>query len=132
MRATLTILAGVLVIVVFGLLFPNGSEVEADPAELKVNSLVTMKEYAYGCESPLKFADAVAHQANKETTAWRRIVDDRLTCFNERDSGAKQKWVVLRIDRTAMQIARADDRAGRSYWTAVRWGLVPRKPNEMR
>lgn len=127
MRALVMALVGVVVIVVVGLLLPSGSRTGVDSAGLRADSLIVMNEDSYGCESPSRFAEAVTHQSNKEITAWRRIVDDRPACFNERDAGAKGKWVVLHINDTAMQIVRADDRAGRSYWTATRWGLLAQK-----
>ena len=131
MRALVMALVGIVVIIVVAIFLP-GSRSGGDSAGMKADSLIVMNEDSHGCESPSRFAEAVTHQSNKEVTAWRRIVDDRPTCFNERDTGAKQKWVILHINDTAMQIVRADDRAGRSYWTATRWGLLAQKRTEVR
>lgn len=132
MRALVMAVVGAVVIFAVAVLLPSGSRAGLDSAGLRADSLIVMNEDSYGCQSASRFAEAVTHQSKKEITAWRRIVDDRPACFNEKDVSAKQTWVVLRIDDSAMQIVRANDRAGQSYWTATRWGLLAQKRGEAR
>lgn len=106
-----------------------------NPKGLKADQYVVLKSSAYGCQYPSKFAEAIEHHNRDELTAWAKIVTDVPYCFSANDFSPSQRWVVLQIRGSAMEIgfasasdysrlAKVDNKFkwDQKFWTLAEWG----------
>ena len=107
-----------------------------NPDRLHADQEVVMSSDAYGCESPVRFLEAMNHRDRHELSAWAEIVDDTPYCFYGADLKPGQTWTVMQIRGEAMQIAQTTtaqfeqdrSRYKHAYWTATKWGRPDLSP----
>lgn len=118
--------------IIAGILDSNKKNAIAnDPNAIHAEDVVHMMESSYGCEFPNTFSKAISHRNAGELTAWAEIINDDPYCFFGKNLVQNQKWTVLQVKGSMMQISLSTPsqletdtkRYRHNYWTLVEWGM---------